>query len=243
MKLLLSIIFTVLTIFLGMLIPILFSPAFLFKKSTLADIGAKNWAILVLFFLRKLCQIDHKIIGLENIPQDGEPVIIACKHQSMWETVVMHLIFKYPVYAYKKELLKIPFYGWYIRKMSGIAINRQDGLSSIRKLLKSSSYYIKNRQNIIIFPQGTRVLPFANTSQYPYQVGIASIYKNSNVAVVPVALNSGVFWPKTGFLKKSGTITIEFLPAIKPGLTKEDFMKKLENTIEEASNNLCKNFL
>ena len=199
----------------------------------MADHGAKVWAKFSLWMLKKLCGIDHEILGIKNIPERA--CIIACKHQSMWETIVMHLVCKRPVYVYKKELLKIPFYGWYVARMSGIKLDRKGGASALKDLIRQSKKYLAQGQNIIIFPQGTRVPLNTNSNQYPYQSGIAALYLACDVEVVPAALNSGAFWPKSSALKKSGKITLEFLEPIKTGLSKQEFMKKLENATEIES--------
>jgi len=204
----------------------------------MADHGAKVWAVVGLFVLKKLCKIDHKFVGLEKIPQ--EPCIIACKHQSMWETIVMHLVLNRPVYAFKKELLKIPFYGWYLRIMSGITVDRKGGVSALKDLIKQTKKYLADRQSIVIFPQGTRVPVGADAEKYPYQAGIAALYLSCGVKVVPAALNSGIFWQKNKMLKKSGTITLEFLDPIEPGLSKQEFLARLEGAIEKRSAELCK---
>jgi 1-acyl-sn-glycerol-3-phosphate acyltransferase len=159
----------------------------------------------------------------------------------MWETVIMHLIINRPVYAYKTELLKIPFYGWFLNVMSGIKINRKGGISALKQTLKQAKKYLDKKQSIVIFPQGTRVPIGANTQQYPYQSGIIALYQNCNTSIVPVALNSGIFWPKKLFQQKSGTIIIEFLPAIKNGLNKYEFIQSLTQQIEEKSQQLIKN--
>ncbi len=183
--------------------------------------------------LKLLCGINYRVVGLENIPK--EPCIIACQHQSMWETIVMHLIVNRPVYVYKKELEKIPFYGWFLKVMSGIAIDRRGGASALKDLIKQTKKYLAVGQSVIIFPQGTRVPVGASVTTYPYQPGIAAMYSSCKVKVVPAALNSGKFWQKNKILKKSGTIILEFLPPINPGLSKGEFMVELERVIEERS--------
>jgi 1-acyl-sn-glycerol-3-phosphate acyltransferase len=231
-----SILFYFLIFFFGAIIPIIFSPAFIIRSKRLADYGAKIWSFCLVFFLKKICQVDYQIIGLEKLPQ--ESCIIACKHQSMWETAIMHLILERPVYAYKKELLKIPFYGWFVQIMSGISVDRNGGAKSLKDLIKQSKKYLNNNQKIVIFPQGTRVPISSNIDQYPYQSGIAALYINCKSKVVPVALNSGAFWPKKGLINSKGTIKIKFLDPIEPGLNKKEFMNKLQKTIEYNSNQL-----
>lgn len=229
-----SLIFSIFVYCWGALIPMAFLiPAFISRNQKIADRGAKIWSIGVFWMLRKLCKINYKIIGTENILQ--EPCIYACKHQSMWETVVMHLVINRPVYAYKKELELIPFYGWFIKLMSGIKVDRKGGIKSLKNVINQAKKYLSKGQSIVIFPQGTRVPVGESIKKYPYQSGITALYNSCDVKIVPVALNSGLYWPKGKVLKNRGTIIIEFLPAISEGLNKEEFNKKLISTIEEKS--------
>lgn len=202
------------------------------KKENFADICAKKWSITIVWLLKNICGINYKIIGSENIP--NEPCIIACKHQSMWETIVFHLICKYPVYIYKKELMKVPLYGWYISKMSGVKIDREGKASALKDMIKQVKNYLHKGQNVIIFPQGTRTPPHSTVKEFPYQIGVAALYMNSHAKIVPANLNSGEFWGKGFVMKKRGTIMIEFLKPIELGLKKEEFMKALENSIAKS---------
>ena len=224
----------------GIVIPLVYCQSWIKNDSTLADRGAKNWAKFSLLVLEKLCGIKYEIRGLKNLPKNstGEKgFVVACKHQSMWETIIFHLIFHRPVYSWKKELLKIPFYGWFLRAMSGITIDRKGGPRALKSLLAQSKKYIDQGQNVIIFPQGTRTPAGANIKDYPYQSGIVAIYQHLQVDVVPVALNAGVYWNKKD-VKKSGTIILEFLPIIKAGLDKKKFLQQLETAIENKSEQL-----
>ena len=151
----------------------------------------------------------------------------------------MQEVLRRPAYVYKKELLKIPFYGWYVKIMSGIALDRKGGAKALRTMVKQVKDYVANGQNVIIFPQGTRVPVGADTKKYPYQPGIVGLYTNCKIKVVPAALNSGMLWGRSKNIKRSGTITLEFLDPIEPGLPREEFLKKLENAIETRSNKLC----
>ena len=223
-----------------MIIPLLYSQCFVNNDSELADRGAKKWAQVSLWVLEKLCGVKYEVRGLENLPQKNASnggFVVACKHQSMWETIVFHLIFNRPVYSWKKELLKIPFYGWFLEVMSGITIDRKGGAKALKNLLVQAKKYTDNGQNIILFPQGTRTPIGAKAVDYPYQSGIVAIYNHVQAVVVPAALNSGVYWNKKG--KKSGTIILEFLPAIPAGLEKKDFLQRLETAIENKSKQLC----
>ena len=231
--------YTALFLFSFLIPAIFFIPSIIFKSNKIADYGAKIWAKIIIFFLKNLCGINYKIINQNNIP--NFPCIFACKHQSMWETIIMHLIIHRPVYAYKNELLKIPFYGWFLNAMSGIKVKRKGGASALKHVLQQAKKYLSKNQSIVIFPQGTRVEVFSEIFQYPYQPGIIALYQNCQVPVVPIALNSGIFWPKKLFSHKSGTILIEFLPPINIGLNKQHFIQTLTQQLEEKSKQLATN--
>ncbi len=221
----------------GIIIPIIYlPPSLIFKSSKIADHGAKVWAAVGLWVLKKLCKIDYEFVGLEKLPK--EACIVACKHQSMWETIVMHLIFHRPVYAFKKELLSIPFYGWFLRVMSGIIVDRNGGASALKDLIKQTKKYLSRNQTIVLFPQGTRVPVGASADKYPYQAGVTALYMACNVKIVPAALNSGAHWPKSGIKKNPGKIILEFLDPIEPGFSKQEFVLKLKSAIEKRSEEL-----
>lgn len=161
-----------------------------------------------------------------------QPVIVACKHQSAWDTFIFYLLARDPAYVMKKELMAIPVYGWLARKQRMIPVDRKGGAAALRALLRAAEAAIAAGRQIVIFPQGTRVAPGASA---PYQPGVAALYTKLNVPVVPVALNSGRFWPRRSFLKYPGTIIIEVLPPIPPGLARPAFLAELEHRIETAS--------
>nr|WP_237342948.1 lysophospholipid acyltransferase family protein [Wolbachia endosymbiont of Folsomia candida] len=169
---------------------------------------------------------------MENIPK--QPFIIASKHQSPFETFIFILLFKGAVFVLKRELKWIPFIGLHLMALKMIFINRSDGISSIRHIIKLAKMRIKENRSIIIFPEGTRTTAKQNTK---YQSGIAALYSVLSVPVLPVALNTGLFWPKNilSLSKNSGKAIIEILPPIYPGLNKDDFLQTLEKTIEEKS--------
>lgn len=209
-----------------------FIPISLFVESRkLAGILTRKWAKSLLFCLRVTKGISHEVIGLEKLPD--EPCIIACKHQSMWDTVVFHTILNAPSYIYKKELNKVPIYGWYVQKMGNVAIDRDASAKALRDMIKGAKEVVlKQNRHLVIFPQGTRVPDGALVKDYPYQIGVAALYKSLGVKVVPVRLNSGKFWGKGFKFGKSGKIKLEILDAIEPGLNKDDFMQELESRIE-----------
>jgi 1-acyl-sn-glycerol-3-phosphate acyltransferase len=161
-----------------------------------------------------------------------QPVIVACKHQSAWDTFIFYLLARDPAYVMKKELMLIPVYGWLARKQRMIPIDRKAGAGALRGLLRAAEAALAERRQIIIFPQGTRVAPGASA---PYQSGVAALYGRLGCPVVPVALNSGCFWPRRSFIKYPGRIVLELLPPIAPGLPKAKFMAELERGIETAT--------
>lgn len=177
-----------------------------------------------------------EVKGIENLPKTGG-YIIASKHQSAFETLKLPFTkeFNYPVIVLKKELTKLPLWGLYPKRMGLIAIDRGQGMESMRAMIEGCRGAIADGRNVVIFPQGTRVKPGAVK---PYKAGLAKIYKDLQVPVVPMALNSGVFWGRNAFFKKSGKITFEFLPPIPAGEPPLQAMEKMEKMIEEASDRL-----
>ena len=132
----------------------------------------------------------------------------------------------------KSELSHIPFWGWYMKKSGHILIDRSGGAQSIRAMIGKASEFMANGRSIIIFPEGTRIPPGQIGKFHP---GVAAIYSQLNTTVVPVAVNSGLFWPRREFLKKTGKIIIEFLPPIEPGMDRKLFMLELQSRIKKAT--------
>jgi 1-acyl-sn-glycerol-3-phosphate acyltransferase len=160
--------------------------------------------------------------------------IVAAKHQSAWETMKLHLLFPPdPAVVLKKELLRIPIWGSFAKKLELIAIDRAAKGEARTMMLTGATEAIEAGRPIVIFPQGTRV-PVGKPHKYRY--GVANLYEQLNLPVLPMALNSGVFWPKSLFRKRGGTVTVEFLPLIPPGLQAAELMERLEDGLETASN-------
>lgn len=197
---------------------------------------SRLWARGTLFMLRLFCGITYEVRGQEYIPQGA--ALIASKHQSAWDTVIFWMLLKKPVYVLKRELIYLPIFGWYLLFLRSIYIDRKSGGKAIKRMLKQAQDRIANNCSIVLFPEGTRTLPGATPS---YQPGAAALYNHLDVPVIPVALNSGLYWSKNAFVKRPGCITIEFLPPIPPGLRSRDFLKKLEETIETKSTALQDN--
>ena len=189
------------------------------------------WSHATLWLLRVIAGTRYEIRG--TLPEG--PVLVASKHQSMWDTVVMTAILNHPAMVLKRELLWVPFYGWYAQKTRMIAIDRDSGASAIRRLIAQGKAAIAEGRPIVIFPEGTRA---AAGAKLAYKPGVAALYRQLGVNCVPVAVNSGLFWARRGFSRKPGTIVLEFLEAIPPGLDRKSFMETLETRIETATDRL-----
>ena len=195
----------------------------------------------------KLPQLDKNMISSYKKLDKNKAYIIIGKHESTWDTLIMHTFMKpAPVFILKKELLWVPFFGWGLALASKIAIDRGGGATSVKKIIKEGKAYIKEGHNIIIFPQGTRVPPQSTIKDYPYKPGFIALIKSIGADIVPMALNSGNLWKKKQFLKPSGTITMKFLDPIKyediKDLSKEEIIAKIEKIIESESQKLNKDF-
>ena len=189
--------------------------------------------LLIMGGLRVLVGLSYEVRGRENIPVG--PALYSSKHQSAWETGIFFLLLEDASYVLKKELLSIPLYGWLLKKNKMVAIDRNAGGLALRQLVHDSLAIIENERQLVIFPEGTRSQP---GSKLPYHPGIAAIYKKISVPVIPVALNSGLFWGRRSFAKKPGKIIIEFLPSMTSGMERKAFIAELESRVEKASNQL-----
>jgi 1-acyl-sn-glycerol-3-phosphate acyltransferase len=204
--------------------PILLLP----RRAVLA--WATFWIDFIEGWLWLTCGLTHRVVGMENLPNG--PVIIACKHQSSWETLAFTKVFPGAAIVLKRELLFIPIVGWAMARAGNIAVARGDGAQALRGLVRQAKAVIAEGRSILIFPEGTRV---AVGVERPYQVGTAALYRQLGVPVVPVALNSGLFWGRRKWVKRPGLITVEVLPPIAPGLGREAFMGTLRERIEGAT--------
>jgi 1-acyl-sn-glycerol-3-phosphate acyltransferase len=187
----------------------------------------------VMTLLRLLVGLDYRIIGAEHLPRG--PAILAMKHQSAWDTLILPLLVPDPAVVLKRELLLLPFYGWYALKLGMIAIDRGAGAKALKQIIARARAALARGRTIVIFPQGTRTAPGGS---HPYQPGLAALYLQTGVPVVPVALNSGLFWPRRSFLRYPGTIRLEVLPPIAPGLDRAAFQARVEQAIESATRRL-----
>jgi 1-acyl-sn-glycerol-3-phosphate acyltransferase len=191
---------------------------------------AKVWGRTTLWLLRVVCGIGVEWRGVEKIPQGG--ILIAAKHQSAWETFALLTLFPDPAYIIKRELTWIPFFGWYAKHGGMIPVDRAAGKSALAGMTVYARAAIAQGRQIIIFPEGTRRAAGADPK---YKFGVAHLYVEAGVPCVPVALNSGLFWPRRSFLRFPGTIRVEFLDPIPPGLDRGAFFAKLQDEIETAT--------
>ena len=214
------------------MISIIFLPSF-FLPQKVVQFGGKVMGYWTGFCLKFFLSTNIEIKGKENIIQN-EKFFIAASHQSMFETFYLQTIFNSPIFILKKELIFIPIFGWYLKKIGSISIKRnrvsKDNLSFFDNI---SKVLLKSSRPLIIFPQGTRVLPDQRPS---FKKGASRIYEELNINCQPVAINSGYVWPKKGLKTSSKTITISILKPIEKGLPKEKFMQLLEKKIYDELN-------
>lgn len=189
----------------------------------------------IVFLERTILGLEWRVIGQEHVPLHGS-FIVAAKHQSAWETMKLHHLFPpNPAVVLKQELMRIPIWGSFARKLELIAINRAAKGEARAAMLTGATEAIAAGRPIVIFPQGTRVPPGKAAK---YRFGVANLYSELNLPVLPMALNSGMFWPKSLFRKRGGCVTVEFLPLIAPGLSTQELMTRLEDQLETVSNRL-----
>jgi 1-acyl-sn-glycerol-3-phosphate acyltransferase len=191
---------------------------------------SRTWARGALCLLAAVVGLRHEVRGLENLP-DG-PVMFAVKHQSAWETLALNLVLRDPAFVLKQELTRIPGFGWILHRTGNIAVDRDGGSAALRAMVGEAKARLAAGQPVVIFPEGTRTAP---GERRPYHPGVAALYTALGVPVVPVALNSGLFWPRRSQRLAPGTITLELRPPIAPGLGRRDFAARLESDIEQAT--------
>lgn len=186
-----------------------------------------------LWLLKHIVGLDFEVRGLDKLPE--APFLIASKHQSAWETFALIPLFRDPALLMKRELFWIPFYGWFSYKFGMIPVDRDKGPSALRNMLRHAKDRVAKGREILIFPEGTRRPPGAPPA---YKTGIALLYNALDVPCVPIALNSGVFWPRRTWRRKPGTVVVEILDPLPAGLPKAEFMARLQQSIETASDRL-----
>jgi len=194
---------------------------------------AQNWARSSIWLMRVVCNTKVEYRGVEKIPTG--PLIVAAKHQSMWETFALLQFFPQPLYILKRELKWIPFFGWYLIKTNMIGVIRGAGGRSLIEMARRAGEEVRRGRQLIIFPEGTRT---AVDSPPRYKTGVAQVYVDCGVTCLPVALNSGLFWPRRNFMRYPGTLVVEFLDPLPPGLSRNEFIAQVSTVIEQATNRL-----
>ncbi len=211
------------------LINLAYIPALLMDRR-ITSRGMEIWAAVSFWGLKHIAGLDFVVRGREHLPKG--PAIYAAKHLSMWETVATHILLKDPAIVMKRELLAVPGYGWYARKVGMIVIDRDGGAKTIRTLIADAKRWLNLGRPIVIYPEGTR-RPLGAPPDY--KPGVAALYGALGVPCVPIAHNSGLYWPRRGFARRPGTIIVEVLPSIPHGLKRDAFMHELETRIETAT--------
>lgn len=180
--------------------------------------------------LLRICGVKVEVRGLEHLPRGA--ALVAPKHQCMLDVFAQFSWLPASSFVMKKELMIIPWFGWYAMRVRSIVVDREAGAAALKKLVREAKDRFAEGRQVVIFPEGTRTDPGAAAD---YKPGIAALYREIDVPVHPVATNSGVHWPRHGFLRKPGTIVFQYLEPIPPGLKRAEFMRILEERIETAS--------
>jgi 1-acyl-sn-glycerol-3-phosphate acyltransferase len=207
-------------------------PSLLLRRATRMRL-VRFWARLSLRLLRAVCGTTVEFRNLHLLPKGA--AILAVKHQSFLETIALITVLDDFSYVLKKELTAIPFFGWYLRATGQIGIDREQKARALPRLQQAVRATLAAGRPVIIFPEGTR-RPVGVTPGY--KAGVAALCAAAQVPCTPVALNTGLFWPRRTFQRRPGKVVIEFLPPIAPGLAKRDFMRALQNAIEPATDAL-----
>jgi 1-acyl-sn-glycerol-3-phosphate acyltransferase len=207
-------------------------PTYVMPRSGIITI-AQCWARSSIWLMRVICNTKVEYRGVEKIPKG--PLIVASKHQSMWETFALLQFFPEPLYILKRELKWIPLFGWYLVKTNMIGVVRGAGGRSLIEMARRAGEEVRRGRQLIIFPEGTRT---AVDAPPRYKSGVAQVYVDCGVTCLPVALNSGLFWPRRTFMRYPGTIVVEFLDLLPPGLTRHEFIAQVSTVIDAATNRL-----
>jgi 1-acyl-sn-glycerol-3-phosphate acyltransferase len=207
-------------------------PLLLGPRKTLIR-AVQLWGRSNLWLLRTIVGIRVEFRGRENIRPGA--LLVAAKHQSVWETFGLLTVFDDPAFVLKRELMWLPLFGWLAWKSGMVPVNRGAGSSALTDMTQRARDEAADGRQILIFPEGTRRAPGAEPA---YKFGIAHLYASLDLPCLPVALNSGLFWPRRRFIRRPGTILVEFLEPIAPGLQRKAFMEELQARIETAGDRL-----
>ncbi|MBR0691710.1 1-acyl-sn-glycerol-3-phosphate acyltransferase [Bradyrhizobium lablabi] len=224
-----SLVFNLLFYLVLVVLCIIAIPTLVLPRGALMALAA-SWANISLFLMRVVCNIRVEFRGAEKIPKGA--LVVASKHQSMWETFALLRFFDHPLFILKRELMMIPVFGQFLKKAGMISVERGGGPRSLVKTLKQAGAEVRRGRQLVIFPEGTRRPPGAPPN---YKAGVAQIYVETAVPCLPVALNSGLFWPRRTFMRYPGTLVVEFLDPLPPGLPRDEFLHRLRDQIETAT--------
>ncbi len=224
-----SVIFNI-AFYLNLILFLIVGSVFFLAPRKWSIFALKVWARSSLWLLRVICRTQIEVRGKEYIPHGG--ILVAGKHQSVWETFAILPYLDDPCMVLKRELTWIPVFGWYIYKFRMIAVERSAASAALRRLLARGSEELSAGRQIVIMPEGTRQAPDAPPD---YKSGAAALYGALGCACLPFALNSGLYWPRRKFLRFPGTIILEFLPPIPSGLPRKAFQERLQTAIETAT--------
>ena len=191
------------------------------------------WPKLIFPLMKVVIGLDFEQRGLNNLPT--RPVIFAVKHQSTWDTMFFLWLDKNNSYIMKEELNKIPLWKSYMTKAGHIVVDRKGGLATMRQMIKDTKNVLQEGRSVVIFPEGTRTQPGKSEVYHP---GVAALYGQTKVPIIPVALNSGIYWGRREFRKSAGKIIIEFLKPMEKGLKKTEFVSELKSIVEAATRKL-----
>lgn len=228
MRVLRPLVFLVVTVALMVSAAVLCLPVLLVSRRAGGAI-TRGFASAILVLLRVICGVEVRLTGLAHI--EGGPVLIAAKHQSALETYVLSSRLPHARFVLKREILMVPLIGWYIAGLEPIAVDRSAGASALRAMVKQARAVAGKGHDIVIFPEGTRI---PTGQKAPYHPGVAALYSELGLPVVPVALDTGHVWTRRNFIRSPGRATIAFLEPIPPGLPRKDFMALLQARIEEG---------
>lgn len=204
-----------------------------FAPRSWAMVGLKTHARASTWLLEKIVGTKMEVRGRQHLP-DG-PYLVAAKHQSAWDTFALIPLFRDPAIVLKDELKWIPFYGWFCVKFEHILVKRDKGASALKAMVRDARARASQGREIFIFPEGTRRPPGADPD---YKSGYVALYEGLRLPCVPLALNSGLFWPRRKLIRFPGTIVVEFLEPIPAGLPRKEFRAILESNLEAATHRL-----
>ncbi len=204
-------------------------PTLVMPRRAIVEV-AKAWGRFNLWLLRTICHVNVEWRGIEKIPRG--PLLVAAKHQSAWETFALIPLFDDPTFVLKRELMWLPLFGWFMRKGRMIPVDRATGKDALAPMMGAFRAALAEGRQAVIFPEGTRRPPGAEPS---YKLGIVFLYTEGKVPCLPIALNSGLFWGRRGIIRRPGTIRVEILDPIPPGLNRRVFFRRLRSEIETAT--------